>query len=246
MKFALRSLLKTPGFTVVALLTLALGIGLNTAMFNIVNSLVLRPLSFPDSDRLFRLQRFSPQQNGGGNRAEHFLEISRLSGDLAELACSRPWSFTFSEGNQPPEILGSLRASAGYFHVLGLPMVLGREFLPAEDQPGRNQVVVLSHSFWVTHFNADPEIVGRVIRLDGQPNAIIGVASPLARDSRTVGTPEIYRPLALNAGEIARIQNTVQRNWELGEGMCTSTRSSPPGNDCRIVVKLGRKQRWRR
>ena len=203
LRFALRSLLKTPGFTVVALLTLALGIGLNTAMFNIVNSLVLRPLPFPDSDRLFRLQRFSPQQNGGGNRPEHFLEISRLSGDLAELVCSRPWSFTLAEGNQPPEILGSLRASAGYFHVLGLPMVLGREFLPAEDQPGRNQVVVLSHSFWVSRFNSDPEIVGRVIRLDGQSNTIIGVASSLARDSRTVGTPEIYRPLALNAGEIA-------------------------------------------
>ncbi len=203
LRFACRSLLKTPGFTAIALLTLALGIGLNSAMFNIVNSLVLQPLKFPEPDRLFRLERASAQQGSGGHRPGHFPEIARAGGDFAELACSRPWSFTLSEADRPPEVLGGARASAGYFHVLGLNMELGREFSADEDQPGRNQVIILSHSLWVSRFNADPAIIGRSVRLDGQPNEIIGVASPLARDNRTIGAPELYRPLALTPGDLA-------------------------------------------
>ncbi len=203
LRFACRHLAKSPGFAAIALLTLALGIGLNTAMFNIVNALALQPLRFPDSHRLFRLESWANQQRGFGFRPAHFVEIARTSGDFAEVACNRPWSFTLAEPGRPAEVIGSLRASAGYFHVLGLRMELGREFLPDEDKPGGNRVIVLSHRFWRSRFNGDPGVIGRTLRLDGQPNEIVGVASPLANDPRSLGTPDFYRPLALTAEEVA-------------------------------------------
>ena len=158
LRFAFRQLVKSPGFTAVALLTLALGIGLNTAMFNIVNSLLLQPLKFPDTDNLFRLQRMNEQQLSGGHRPAHFVAIARESGDVAQVVCSRPWSFTLAEPDRPAEVLHALSASAGYFKVLGLNMELGREFLPDEDAPGRNQVIILSHAFWLSHFGGGPRL----------------------------------------------------------------------------------------
>ena len=202
LRFALRQLAKTPGFTAIALLTLALGIGLNAAMFNIVNSVVLQPLRFPEPARLFRLVNGTPQQGSNGFRPAHFVEIERAGADFAQLACSRPWSFTLAEENRPAEVLASLRASAGYFRVLGLPMALGRDFRPDEDQPGRDQVVILSHEYWRSHFNGDPGVIGRTLRIDGKPNEIIGVAPAPASDPRTLVAPEIFRPLALTPDEL--------------------------------------------
>ena len=202
LKYAIRQLLKSPGFTVVAVLTLALGIGLNAAMFNIVNSIVLQPLRFPEPERLFRLVNGTPQQGNNGFRPAHFAEIERESADFAQVACSRPWSFTLAEPNRPAEVLASLRASAGYFRVLGLKMELGREFQPDEDQPGRNQAVILSHEYWRSHFNGDPAVIGRTLRIDGLPNEIVGVAPALASDPRTLFAPEIFRPLALTPDEL--------------------------------------------
>jgi putative ABC transport system permease protein len=202
LRFAFRQLAKTPGFAIIALLTLALGIGLNSAMFNIVNSIVLQPLRFPDPDNLFRLERVNAQLQPGGHRTAHFVAIARESQDFVQLACSRPWSFTLSEAGRPAEVIASLRASAGYFNVLGVHMTLGREFLPSEDVPGRDQVIILSHAYWLSHFSGDPGIIGKTVRLDGQPNEIIGVAPELANDPRSLNPGEIYRPLALTAEEL--------------------------------------------
>jgi len=203
LRFAFRQLAKSPGFTAIALITLALGIGLNAAMFNIVNSFVLQPLRFPDPANLFRLERVNAQLQPGGHRTAHFVAIARESQDFAQIACSRPWSFTLSEQNRPAEVLASLRASAGYFSVLGLKMELGREFLPSEDVSGRDQVVILSHAYWLSHFAGDRGILGKTARIDGQPNEIIGVAPALANDPRTLSSAEIYRPLALTTEELA-------------------------------------------
>ena len=202
-RFALRQLARSPGFTGIALLTLALGIGLNAAMFNIVNSLVLQPLTFPDSERLFRLIRTADQQQAQGNRPADFVEIARQSADFAKIVCCRQWSFTLAEPGHTAEVLGSLRASAGYFGVLGAKMEMGREFTPDEDVPGRDQVVILSRAFWLSHFGGDPGVVGRTLRIDGQSNEVIGVAPAIADDSRTLSSPEIYRPLALTADELS-------------------------------------------
>ena len=202
LRFAFRQLAKTPGFTVIALLTLALGIGLNAAMFNIVNSIVLQPLKFPDPDNLFRLQRTNAQGQFGGHRAAHWVEIARQSGDFAKVGCGRPWTFTMAEPNRPAETLHAFRASAGYLSVLGVTMELGREFLPEEDVPGRDQVIILSHAYWLSHFSGDRAVLGRTVRIDGQPNEIIGVVPAVASDPRTLDSPEIYRPLALAPEEL--------------------------------------------
>ena len=202
LRLAFRSLAKTPGFTVVALLTLALGIGLNTAMFNIVNSMALQPLKFPDSDRLFRLDRITVQQQSGGHRAANWITIAQQGADFAKLATGRPWTFTLAEPNRTAESLHTFRASAGWFSVLGVTMELGREFLPEEDAPGREKVIILSHAYWLSHFNGDQSVIGRTVRLDGEPNEIIGVAPAVASDPRTIDSPEIYRPLALMPAEI--------------------------------------------
>jgi predicted permease len=204
LRFAFRQLAKSPGFTAIALLTLALGIGLNAAMFNIVNSIVLQPLRFPEPENLFRLVNGTPQQGNNGFLPAHFAEIQRESAGFMQAACSRPWSFTLAEPNQPAAVLAALRASASYFKVLGLKMELGREFLPDEDQPGRNQVVILSHEYWRSHFNGDPDAIGRTLRIDGQPNVIVGVAPALASDPRTLFAPEVFKPLALTTEELSQ------------------------------------------
>jgi predicted permease len=202
LRFAIRQLAKSPGFTAIALLTLALGIGLNTAMFNIVNSIVLQPLKFPDSANLFRLDRTTRQGQSGGHRAANFVTIAQQSADFAKIASGRPWTFTLAEPNRPAESLHAFRASAGWFSVLGVTMELGREFLPEEDTPGREQAIVLSHKYWLSHFAGDRAVIGRTVRLDGQPNEIIGVAPAAASDPRTLDSPEIYRPLALTPEEL--------------------------------------------
>jgi putative ABC transport system permease protein len=206
-RFALRQLARSPGFTGIALITLSLGIGLNSAMFNIVNSLVLQPVRFPDSGNLFRLIRTADQQQAQGNRPGDFVEIARESADFARIVCCRPWSFTLSEPGHPAEVIGSLRASAGYFSVLGVKMEMGREFTAEEDVPGRDQVIILSRAFWLSHFGGDPGVIGRALRLDGQSNEIIGVAPAIADDPRTLNSPEIYRPLALTADEITSLED---------------------------------------
>ncbi len=202
LRYALRQLARSPGFTAIALLTLALGLGLNTAMFNIVNSLVLQPLKFPDSDNLFRLDRITVQQQSGGHRAANWITIAQQSADFAKLATGRAWTFTLAEPDRPAESLHAFRASAGWFSVLGVTMELGREFLPEEDVPGREQVIILSHAYWLSHFGGDRTVIGRTVRLDGQPNEIIGVAPAVASDPRTLDSPEIYRPLALTPEEL--------------------------------------------
>ncbi len=202
-RHAIRQLARSPGFTAVAVLTLALGLGLNAAMFNIVNSLVLHPVGFPDADQLFRLTNADPGQQFFGHRPAHFLQLRREGADFARFACDRPWSFTLAAPGQPAEVIAGLRASAGFFQVLGAPLELGREFLPEEDAPGRNRVVILSDQFWRTRFGADPQVIGRKLRVDGEVNEIIGVAPATAGDLRVFAGAQIYRPLALTSEEIA-------------------------------------------
>src|SRR5688500_9514718 len=103
LRFAIRSLLRTPGFTAIALLTLALGIGMNTAMFSMLNGFLIRPLSFPHSDQLFRLDRKTPQQPLGDHSAQNVADLVPASANIAELALFRFWAFTLSENNQPAD-----------------------------------------------------------------------------------------------------------------------------------------------
>jgi hypothetical protein len=155
LKFALRQLAASPGFTAIAVITLALGIGLNTAMFSVLNTFVLRPLPYPEGDRLFRLDRASGQQANLPHKGPNYVAIEEQSRSVARIAAYLPWGFTISEPGHPAEFRGSLRVSPSFLDVLGIRPALGRNFRPEEDAPGRNHVIILSDAYWRTRFGAD-------------------------------------------------------------------------------------------
>ncbi|HTO05116.1 MAG TPA: ABC transporter permease, partial [Opitutus sp.] len=202
LKFAFRQLIKSPGFTGIAIVTLALGIGLNTSMFSLMNLLLLQPLPFPEKDQLIRVYRTTPQSQTADHTAPDVIELVRESREFADLAGYRMWGFVLTQDNRPPVNLNALRVSANFFSILGVRPALGRFFNPDEDFPGSN-VVVLSHATWQAQFGGDPTIVGRTVRIDGQPTTVIGVLPHLQGSLFLWGPGEAFRPLALTDREKA-------------------------------------------
>ncbi|HVU22557.1 MAG TPA: ABC transporter permease, partial [Opitutus sp.] len=200
LKFALRQLLKSPGFTAVAILTLALGIGLNTSMFSLMNLLVLQPLPYPDKDHLVRLYRTTPQTQTANHSSADYLDVARATHDFADVAAYRQWGYTLEQGDRPPVNLNALRVSANFFTLVGLQPELGRYFSAAEDLPG-NHVVVISYATWQAQFGGDPAIVGRSVRIDGEPTTVIGVLPQAFSSVFLWGPGDAFRPLAMTAAE---------------------------------------------
>ncbi len=201
-RFGLRMLGKNPGFTAVAVLSLALGIGLNTAMFSLINTLLLQPLDLPEAHNLYCLNRTTAQQQGNHSPAD-FYEIKNRSADFAQIATVRGWGFTLSESNRPAEMVDAERVSAGFLDVLQIQPELGRGFLPEEDQPGHNQVILLSHTFWLSRYGGDPRVIGRTVKLDGATAEIVGVLPARIETPRIFLGEQVYRPLGLTADEKA-------------------------------------------
>src|SRR6266513_359389 len=169
LKFALRQLLKNPGFTAVAVLTLALGIGANTAMFSFVNAVMLRPLPYRDADRLVMVTENDPPTDS--TRAavtpasfdfwrEHTTVFERL-------AAVRFISWNLGAQGKEPERVQVARVTPGLFDLLGIHPSLGRTFLSEDDRAGLNHVCILSHGFWMRYFGADPAVVGASIEANG-------------------------------------------------------------------------------
>jgi predicted permease len=198
---AARSLAKSPGFTFVAVLTLALGIGMNTAMFGVVNDLILRPLPLPHAERLFRLDRTTSIDPHASHSLFNALELQRNSADFTDMAFYRYWGFAMAAPNHPAESLSALRVSGNFFHTLGVQPILGRDFTADDDQQGKNKVIILSYRVWQTHFAGDRGVIGRVIRLDGEPNEIIGVMPQRFGESNLFDYIQIYRPMGMSSEE---------------------------------------------
>ncbi len=205
LKSAFRQLVKSPGFTGIAILTLALGIGMNTAMFSMLNGFLLRPLSYPQVGRIFRLDRFTPQRPFGDHAVANYTDLARDSSGFAELAAFRYWGFTLTEPNRPAEMPFSLRVTAGYFGVLGLKPEFGRDFSPSDDVVGKNNVIIISHTYWQKRFGGASDTLGRIVRIDGVPTEIIGIlaAGDDLDATRTTGAVEIYRPMGFSTGDLA-------------------------------------------
>jgi predicted permease len=205
--FALRQLRKTPGFTLAAILILALGIGATTAIFSGLYGVVLRPLPFPHPGRIVFLWSFDqgePRSVSPGN----FREFQRSLHSLAHLAATRGGDFTLVR-REGPERVSGVRATAEYFAALGARPALGRVFSPGDDRPGREQIAVLSHRLWRGRFAADPGVVGSAIRLNGLFYTVIGVM-PADFDLRADG-PELWVPLVLTAAEDTSFSNSYLR-----------------------------------
>src|SRR5262245_32510898 len=176
LRFGFRMLFKNPGFTSIAVLTLALGIGANTAIFSAVNALILRPLPYPDSEQLVWVEEVSKKTNISQSAwGGHFLAWQEQSETLEGIAAIDGGTRTLT-GAGEPERVDVLQFSAGCLPVLGVePLPGGRNFSAAEDSPGGERVAILSHSLWERRFGSEQDIVGRSITLNDASFVVIGV-----------------------------------------------------------------------
>ena len=176
LRYSVRQLIKSPGFTFVAVLGLALGIGANVALFSVVNSVFLRPLAFPDPGRLVRLSSTNEEQNfiRTGFSYPRFLEVQQRQNVFSHLALAAFNPFTMTGKGDPEQVIGVM-ASADLLPTMGIEPMLGRNFAADEDRPGGERVVILNHRFWQRRLNGDGSIVGQPLTLDGTPYTVIGV-----------------------------------------------------------------------
>jgi predicted permease len=203
LKFAVRALFRNPGFTLTAVVTLALGIGLNTAMFSLMNSIFLRPLPFEDSKSLVRLYRTTPQNRDGDFSPADYGELKAAGEGFGRFAASYDESVSISDPAHPAELENALRVSSNYLDVLRVRPEMGRAFGPGDETQGGDRVAIISDSVWKKRFGAAPGILGRSIRIDGEPHAIIGVLPEKADDGRLIRDVGVFRPLGLAANQIA-------------------------------------------
>ena len=210
LRYGIRMLSRKPGFTVVAVLALALGIGANTAIFSVVNGVVLRALPYknPESLMLVWSRVALPQGQAGTGEfpvaAGDFTDWRDQNQSFTEIAGFHSQPFNITGGGEP-EYLGGVRASASLFQLLGIEAKLGRTFLPDEDQPGASRVVIISHGFWERRFGADPQIIGKTLTLDDESYTVVGVMPADFQFPRKGEMPggymfprrvELYTPLA--------------------------------------------------
>ena len=199
MRLILRSLAKSPAFTAIALLTLALGIGVNTAMFSVVDAILLQPAPYPHADRLVRVYRTSPQSKTWPHSAPDLDDLRTQNHVFDQLAAFQFWSFSLAQPGQPAEQLQGLVVSADFFSTIGVQPALGRAFTKEEQQPGRDQVIILTDALWRSRYAADPNIIGRTIRVDGANQTVIGVMPPGFAYPLLWGRLEAIRPLVFSA-----------------------------------------------
>jgi len=174
LRYGLRMLVKHPGFTAITVLTLALGIGANTAIFSVINGVLLKPLPYREPEQLVRLFESSQRQPRFPMSPANFQDYREQNSTLAALAIYTREDLEL-EMNDKPERMAAMHVSAGFFELLGFQPLMGREFNRDEELLDNSRVVILSYGLWQRRFNADPQIVGKAIPLSGQPYTVIGV-----------------------------------------------------------------------
>ena len=198
LKFALRMLAKNPGFTTVAVLSLALGIGATSTIFSVMNAALLRPLPLENPDQLVKLWSSRSRTGFGPISYPNYKDYRDQNHVFTGLAASSPARPMNLSGRGTPTQVNGTPVSGDYFSVLGVRPVLGRGFLPAEDRtPGTHPVVVISHGLWQGRFGSDPNVVGAIVVLNGQPFTVVGVA-PKGFTGASVGSPrrtDVWYPL---------------------------------------------------
>jgi predicted permease len=194
-RFALRTLWKRPGFTAVVVLTLALGIGGNTAMFSIVNGVLLNPLPFPQPAQLVSLHESKPNFQSGSISYPNFLDWRSSNKTFASMALARRWSFSMTGRGDAEQLQGQF-LSAGFFSVLGVHPLLGREFTENEERRGAAPVVLISEGLWRRKFDASPAVLGQNITLDGKNYSIVGVIPASFRlEYSNFRQKDVYAPI---------------------------------------------------
>src|SRR5271157_3332660 len=192
LRYSLRLLRRSPGFTVVAGIALALGIGANAAIFSVVNGVLLRPLPYPEPGRLMMVYETSHEFSRSSVAYPNFLDWQRENHSFTEIAAFRGDDFNFTGSGQPEHLSGEF-VSASLLPVLGVNPLLGRNFLPQEDRQGSSGVVMLTYGLWKRRFGGDPNILGQAMTLNARSYKVIGV---LPSDFRFRRLAELYVPLA--------------------------------------------------
>jgi putative ABC transport system permease protein len=196
-KQSLRMFWQNRGFTAAAISALALGIGANTAIFSVVNAVLLRPMTFPDAGRIVLIQTTGQQGRGGAGSPAKFQHIREQPDVVREVSAYNTGVVNYTGGSFP-EQLRSARVSREFFSLFGTRVLMGRTFNENEDRPDGERAVVLSHPTWTRRFESDPNIVGKTISLSGVPHTIVGVLDQSVDFQELFTSPDIYIPFQLN------------------------------------------------
>ena len=220
LRYGWRVLVRSPGFTAIAVLTLALGIGANTAIFSLVHAILLEPLPFPSSNRLVMLWETDPnrQVTRGIVAPAELLDWQRQARSFESLGALRTWFYNLTGGAEPEQVWG-MSVTPNFFDVLKISPSVGRFFVPSEGTPGHEQVVVLSHALWMRRFGGDPSVPGRTLTIDGKPYTIIGVL-PAGFSLYGTSRPfDIWMPFAWNPAQLKRGAHSVIVMGRLAPGV---------------------------
>lgn len=214
LKYGLRTLARNPGFTLVAMLTLALGIGANTTIFSVINATLLKPLGFPDADRLVLVwETFGKgQDNYNIVSAPNYWDFKRQNHVFEDVAifdsAGRGYNLSATGTKQEPEQVSGLRVSASFFAVLGVKPFLGRTFVPEEETLGRDHEVVLSYGLWKRRYGGDPQLVGHTIKVDGEDFTVIGVMPREFQWQFWSGPRQLWVPVGYTKTDYGRDDNS--------------------------------------
>jgi putative ABC transport system permease protein len=213
LRYGLRMLLKNPGFTLIAVLTLALGIGANTAIFSVVNVLLFKPLPYPGSERLMQLYKFNTAREREYPQWEYpKFEMLRDQNRLFDLVAAFQDTSATITGDEEPERVNFEFVSASYFPLLGLSPVIGRTFSAEEDRtPGAHPVAVIGNGLWRRRFGADPQVIGKTLTISGKPYTVIGVLPAEFRGQ--TGNAEMWLPIMMWPG--FRFPSNAKNSWAL-------------------------------
>ena len=201
LRFGFRSLRRSRGFAAIALLTIAIGIGANAAIFSFIDSVVLKPLPYPEPERIVRVYEKLPTGSWNSISTLNFLDWQKYGKAFQYLAAEN-WEGPTLTGSGEPEQVGGERVSAHYFDIMGVRPALGRTFVDGEDEAGRDRIVVLTNAFWKSHFGGAADVLGKTLVLDGQPDQVIGVLP--AGHPWDTSWPKVYRPLSFAASNRTR------------------------------------------
>ncbi|MGA9718730.1 MAG: ABC transporter permease [Acidobacteriaceae bacterium] len=192
LKFVARSLKKTPGFTIIAILVIAVGIGVNTAVFSVINTVLLKPLTYPHPEELVMVMNSSPRGSGPGANVPKFAMYRQQRRVFSQVAAfdSGGAGLNLTGGDHPLQVQG-VHVTQQYFSLFGAPVLAGRTFTQAEDSPNGGRVVVLSYGLWKNRFGSNQQIVGTNIQLDGQPYLVVGV---IGKDFVTEEPADLWLP----------------------------------------------------
>jgi putative ABC transport system permease protein len=209
-RFAVRMLWKNPGFTLVATFTLALGIAANTTIFSAINALLLKPFAFRDMPRIVTVFETMPAlgERSYSVAPANFLDIRSQSTAFESIAATSGWSANLTENERPERITGAA-VTPGFFEVFGIEIKMGRSFAAEEGQPGREPVVILSDALWRRRFNNEPNIIGRVVKINERNFTVAGIAPPEANYPR--GNVEMWTPFIFDKEDTADRESHYMR-----------------------------------